>query len=122
MQLDGGAPNGPSPPAVCLNNVWAVGWKPTNCSKAQLNGMLGFGLDMRSNITAGLHPHKDSAFVPSCVIHCQTILSVPWTTWALEGVRLQDHFYQWLVNGSAAAPPLIDSREYSPNNGPCTHT
>eukprot|EP00040_Diaphanoeca_grandis_P041529 m.263069 g.263069 ORF g.263069 m.263069 type:complete len:423 (+) comp48404_c0_seq1:27-1295(+) len=120
LQLGGGPPHGPAPTPKCLAEVWSSTWDPyTQCSAAQISSMMGFGHDMFSNVTAALQP-KDSAFVPACPIHCQTILTTPWTTWTLQNQRLPYHFHAWLVNGSTAAPPLIDRRTY-PNNADCAH-
>lgn len=83
--------------------------------------MLAFGRDMRGNITAALQP-KDSAFVPACVIHCQSILTVPWMTWSLHNLSLHSHFSAWLRGGTAAATPLIDDREYAARSSPCSET
>lgn len=119
LQLDGGAPNGKAPPPQCLANGWGAGWSPSpRCTAAQNESFAQFGRDMRSNVTAALRLEKDSAFVPACVVHCQTLSAGPWSTWSLNGVDLHNHFNAWIHGGSKASPPLIDARSF-PHDGDC---
>eukprot|EP01047_Picozoa_sp_COSAG01_P019624 COSAG01_NODE_1096_length_11713_cov_213.007060_6_plen_157_part_00 len=117
VQLSGGPAPGPAP-------QFPPGHE---CDAAQLAALEQFGEDMRGNLSAALRLGRAvvaaSAFVPACIVHCQSISS-RWGTWALwHGGRptshLRDHFHRWWVGGAAAAPAAIDERSYAQAEGTC---
>ena len=107
LQLSGGPASGPPPPPR------------GNCSPAQLAFFRQFGADMRANISAALRPGKDSAFVPACVQHCQTLDADWWQTKRfMGGNQLAARFLTWWGGGPSAAPPLVDPTAF-PGEADC---
>ena len=109
------------------------------CSAVQMEAVAAFGEAMRTNVTAALaHQARQqrslythwtptamgSAFVPACVVHCQSLFASSWSSWRIapHGKVLREHFKDWWVGGTGAAPPLIDPKVYPEEQAMCPAT
>ncbi|XP_019854868.1 PREDICTED: pectin acetylesterase 5-like [Amphimedon queenslandica] len=81
-----------------LKNILGIKCLPPKCTESDMKHFYNFVENFNKASEPIFSLAKDGAFLDSCLIHCQALISIPWRNFFVKGQSASTTFSNWYFN------------------------
>ncbi|XP_011408782.2 PREDICTED: pectin acetylesterase 5-like [Amphimedon queenslandica] len=81
-----------------LKNILGIKCLPPKCTESDMKHFYNFVENFNKASEPIFSSAKDGAFLDSCLIHCQALISIPWRDFFVKGQSASTTFSNWYFN------------------------